>query len=44
MAALDLDPAAARSLAERAHVTGLINYRTLGDSFELDTSPLERLN
>jgi hypothetical protein len=44
MAALDLNPAAARSLAERAHVTGLINYRTLGDNFELDTSPLERLN
>jgi hypothetical protein len=44
MAALDLDPRTARGLAERAHAAGLINFRAQGDGFELDTTPLERLN
>src|SRR5262245_6513390 len=43
IAALDLDPATARGLAERAHAAGLINFRTLGDGFELETTRLERL-
>jgi hypothetical protein len=44
MAVLDIEPSAARSLAERAHAAGLIRFRALGDGFELDVTPLERLN
>jgi hypothetical protein len=44
IAVLDVEPSAARGLAERAHAAGLITFRRLGDSFELDTAPLERLN
>ena len=44
VAALDLDPSSARALAERAHVTGLINFRRIGDVVELDLSPLDRMN
>lgn len=43
IAALDLDPTAARSMAERAHAAGLIIFRGLGNMFELDLAPLERL-
>jgi hypothetical protein len=42
--ALDIEHAAARSLAERAHAAGLITFRFIGDGFELDVTPLERLN
>jgi hypothetical protein len=44
IASLDLTPNSARALADRAHAAGLINFRTLGDTFDLDTTPLERLN
>lgn len=44
IAALDLDPSAARVFAERAHAAHLINFRTVGESFEFDFSPLERLH
>lgn len=44
IAVLDVEPAAARGLAERAHAAGLITFRRIGDGFELDTAPLERLN
>jgi hypothetical protein len=44
VAALDLDPGAARTLAERAHAAGLITFRTIGDSLEFDFSRLEPLN
>ncbi len=40
---LDLEPSAARKMAERAHAAGLIVFRPLGSRFELDTAPLERL-
>lgn len=40
---LDLEPAPARRLAERAHAAGLIVYRQLGERFELDTSSLDRV-
>lgn len=40
---LDLEPGSAQRLAERAHAAGLIVYRQIGQHFELDTSPLERL-
>lgn len=42
--ALDIDPASARNFAERAHAAGLIRFRAIGDGFELDVTPLERLN
>ena len=42
--ALDIGPAAARNLAERAHAAGLIRFRAIGDGFELDVTPLEQLN
>lgn len=42
--ALDIEPAAARTLAERAHAAGLITFRAIGDRFELDVTPVERLN
>jgi hypothetical protein len=42
--ALDSEPATARTLAERAHAAGLITFRSIGDGFELDVAPLERLN
>jgi hypothetical protein len=44
IAALDLEPSAARALAERAHAAGLINFRTIGDAVEVDVAPMERLN
>jgi hypothetical protein len=44
ISALDVEPNSARSLAERAHAAGLIKYRQIGEGFELDTTPLERLN
>jgi hypothetical protein len=44
IAALDLDPGQARALAERAHVAGLITFRTIGDALEFDFARLERLN
>jgi hypothetical protein len=44
VSALDLDPNAARVLAERAHAAHLINFRRIGESFEFDFAPLERLN
>jgi hypothetical protein len=44
IAALDVSPDSARGLAERTHAAGLITFRRLGDGFELDTAPLERLN
>jgi hypothetical protein len=44
IAAIDLDSGSARHLAERAHAGGLINFRPLGDGFDLDVAPLERLN
>jgi hypothetical protein len=44
ISALDIEPTAARSLAERAHAAGLITFRAIGDGFELDVAPLERLN
>jgi hypothetical protein len=44
VAALDLDSNSARMLAERAHAAHLINFRTIGKSFEFDFAPLERLN
>lgn len=44
IAALDLEPGAARSFAERAHAAGLIGFRTIADVFEFDFAPLERLN
>jgi hypothetical protein len=43
VAALDLDPTYARNFAERAHAAGLINFRPIGSSFELDFLPLEKL-
>lgn len=42
--ALDIEPIAARALAERVHAAGLITFRAIGDGFELDLTPLERLN
>jgi hypothetical protein len=42
--ALDIEPEAARKLAERAHAAGLITFRAIGDGFELDVTPIERLN
>lgn len=42
--ALDVEPAAARALAERAHAAGLITFRAIGDGVELDVTPLQRLN
>jgi hypothetical protein len=42
IAALDVEPFAARALADRAHAGGLIVFRTIGESVELDVSPLER--
>jgi hypothetical protein len=42
--ALDIEPASARTFAERAHAAGLIRFRSIGNSFELDVTPLERLN
>ena len=44
VAALDLEAKAARALAERAHAAHLINFRSIGDAFELDFALLERLN
>ncbi|MBN9589016.1 MAG: hypothetical protein BGN85_00320 [Alphaproteobacteria bacterium 64-11] len=44
ISALDIEAAAARSFAERAHAAGLIRFRTIGDGFELDVTPLERRN
>ena len=44
VAALDLDPRSARTLAERAHAAGLITFRTIGDAFEFDFTRLEGLN
>lgn len=44
VAALDLEPGAARSLAERARAAGLIGFRTIGHVFEFDFAPLERRN
>lgn len=44
ISALDVEPNAARGLAERAHAAGLIKFRPIGHSFELDVAPLERLN
>lgn len=44
VAALDLEPHSARTFAERAHASGLIAFRTIGDAFEFDFTPLERLN
>lgn len=41
---LDVEPTAARAFAERAHAAGLIKFRPMGDSFDLDITPLERLN
>jgi hypothetical protein len=41
-AAIDVEPLSARGLADRAHAAGLIVFRTIGESFELDVSPLER--
>lgn len=41
---LDLEPAAARSLSERVHASGLICLRSIGNGFDLDVAPLERLN
>ncbi|MGA9796699.1 MAG: hypothetical protein WBQ17_14330 [Rhizomicrobium sp.] len=40
---LDLEPVSARKLAERAHAARLIVFRSIGESFELDTSALERM-
>jgi hypothetical protein len=44
ISALDIEPATVRTLAERAHAAGLITFRAIGDGFELDVTPLERLN
>jgi hypothetical protein len=44
MAALDLEPGAARALAERAHAAGLINFHSIGEAVEVDVAPMERLN
>jgi hypothetical protein len=41
-AAIDVDPLSARGLTDRAHAAGLIVFRTIGESFALDVSPLER--
>jgi hypothetical protein len=43
VAALDVDPSNARTFAERAHAAGLINFTSLGNSFEFDFTPLEKL-
>ncbi|WP_354168410.1 MULTISPECIES: hypothetical protein [unclassified Bradyrhizobium] len=44
IAALDLEPTAARAQAERAHAAGLINFRKIGDAVELDLSLLDHMN
>jgi hypothetical protein len=44
VAALDLESGAARAFAERAHAAGLLTYRSIGDSFEVDFAPMERLH
>lgn len=44
VAALDIEPDAARRFAERAHAAGLLIFRSIGNSFEFDFTPLERLN
>jgi hypothetical protein len=44
ISALDIEPTVARSFAERVHAAGLIRFRTIGDGFELDVTPIERLN
>jgi hypothetical protein len=44
VAALDLDPRSARTLAERAHAAGLITFRTIGDASEFDFARLEKLS
>jgi hypothetical protein len=42
--ALDLDAGSGRHLAERAHAAGLIDFRQLGSTFDLDVTPLQRAN